>query len=97
MWSHEFDGRVDTGLRLGDPVVCMRSLRDIGLQNGSLGRLVQIEHEPCELTDDHGDSICHAIAWVEWGGGERRPVTEALLDDLELTYALTVHKAQGSQ
>ncbi|ANB71308.1 hypothetical protein AYM40_02190 [Paraburkholderia phytofirmans OLGA172] len=97
LWSDEFDCRVDTGLRLGDPVVCTRNLWDIGLQNGSLGRLVQIEHEPRELSDDHGDIIGNAIAWVAWDDGERRPVTEALLDDLELAYALTVHKAQGSQ
>ena len=38
-----------------------------------------------------------AIAWVEWDDGEKRPITTELLPFLELAYALTVHKAQGSQ
>lgn len=97
LWSEEFDCRVDSGFRLGDPVVCTRNLWDIGLQNGSLGRIVQIEHEPRPLFDDDGEAAGHAIAWIAWDDGERRPVTEVLLDDLELAYALTVHKSQGSQ
>lgn len=39
----------------------------------------------------------HAIAWVLWDDGVRRPVVEAMLDDLELGCAIRVHKAQGSQ
>ena len=97
LWSDEFDCRVDTGFRLGDPVVCTRNLWNIGLQNGSIGRLLLIEHEPRALFDDNGNAAGHAIAWIAWDDGERRPVTEALLDDLELAYALTVHKAQGSE
>ncbi|WP_449105464.1 ATP-binding domain-containing protein [Pseudomonas mohnii] len=38
-----------------------------------------------------------AIAWVEWDDGEKRPITTELLPFLELAYALTVPKAQGSQ
>jgi exodeoxyribonuclease V alpha subunit len=97
IWSDEFECRIDTRLRMGDPVVCTRNLWDIGLQNGSLGRIVQIERESRELVGDTGSTRDRVIAWIAWDDGERRPVTEALLDDLELAYALTVHKAQGSQ
>ena len=37
------------------------------------------------------------LAWVEWDDGVRRPITRAMLDDIELGYAITVHKAQGSE
>lgn len=97
VWSKEFDCLVETKFRLGDPVVCLRNLWNIGLQNGSLGRVNQIEHTPLALRDDEGRTIGYAIAWVDWDDGIRRPVTEDLLSDLDLAYALTVHKAQGSQ
>ncbi|KAA1006226.1 AAA family ATPase [Paraburkholderia panacisoli] len=95
--SEEFQCQIDTGLRLGDPVVCTRNLWDTGLQNGSLGRLTGVEREPRAVFDRNGNLAGHAIAWIEWDDGEIRPVFESLLDDLQLAYALTVHKAQGSQ
>ena len=97
IWSKEFDCLVETKFRLGDPVVFLRNLWNMGLQNGSLGRVTQIEHTPLALHDDEGRTIGYAIAWVNWDDGVRRPVAEDLLDDLDLAYALTVHKAQGSQ
>lgn len=38
-----------------------------------------------------------ALALVDWTDGVRRPIVEAMLDDLVLGHAITVHKAQGSQ
>ena len=97
VWSNEHGQAADTGFRLGDPVLCTRNLWDCGLQNGSLGRLVEIEKEPSVLRNDEGGETRRTIAWVEWDDGERRPVFESMLDDLALGYAITVHKSQGSQ
>lgn len=97
VFSEEFQCEMDTGLRLGDPVVCTRNLWDAGLQNGSLGRLTRIESQPHTVSDQSGNVAGHVIAWIEWDDGETRPVFESLLNDLQLAYALTVHKAQGSQ
>lgn len=97
VWSHEHDAHVHTGFHLGDPLLCTRNMWDRGLQNGSLGIVVQIEDEPRLLTGDAGEELGSAIAWVEWDDGVRRPIVEEMLDDLELGYAITVHKAQGSQ
>lgn len=97
VWSDERERREDTGLRLGEPVLCTRNLHEWGLQNGSLGRIETIEDRPQPLHGDDGEPKGMALAWVRWDDGERRPVTEAVLDALELGYAVTVHKAQGSQ
>jgi exodeoxyribonuclease V alpha subunit len=97
VWSVEHAMPVHTGFHLGDPLLCTRNLWEWGLQNGSLGKLVQIEDEPRLLQNDDREEIGYALAWVEWDDGERRPILETMLDDLELGYAITVHKAQGSQ
>jgi exodeoxyribonuclease V alpha subunit len=80
----------DSGLRLGDPVLCNRNHWDLGLQNGSLGIVVDVELSNSGYDND-------VVAHVEWDDGETRVVAGELLDSLELGYAITVHKAQGSQ
>lgn len=97
VWSNEHESYLHTGIHLGDPLLCTRNLWDRGLQNGSLGNVVQIEAEPRLLAGDAGEETGHALAWVEWDDGLLRPIVLEMLDDLELGYAITVHKAQGSQ
>lgn len=80
----------DSGIRLGEPVLCNRNHWDLGLQNGSLGTVTGV-------APSTGDGSDGALGEVRWDDGESRPVTDALLDSLELAYAITVHKAQGSQ
>lgn len=97
VWNDERERSEDTGLRLGDPVICTRNLHAWGLQNGSIGRIEAIEATPQPLQDADGEPKGMALAWVRWDDGELRPVTEEVLDTLDLGYAVTVHKAQGSQ
>jgi exodeoxyribonuclease V alpha subunit len=97
VWSDEFECYLNTGFRLRDPVICTRNRYDLGLRNGSLGKLVSIEDPPRQLTNSVGDEVGYAIGYVLWDDGEERPLFEEMLDDIELAYAITTHKAQGSQ
>lgn len=96
-WNEEFQTEELCGIHEGDVVLCTRNLWAKGLQNGSLGRVVEVEAVPKRLVDEDGNEIGLALAWIEWDDGERRSLTVDMLDDVELGYAVTVHKAQGSQ
>lgn len=97
VWSEPHQAMAWTGFRLGDLLLCTRNLWEYGLQNGSLGQVVHIEDPPRVLVKEDGEPIGNAIAWASWDDGAHRPVFESMLDDLELGYAITLHKAQGSQ
>lgn len=97
VWDERHDAYVRVGFNLGDPVLCTRNLWDRGLQNGSLGVVVVVDDEPRILSSEDCEESSLVLAWVDWDDGVRRPIFEDMLDDLELGYAVTVHKAQGSQ
>lgn len=95
VWNEEFKQQQRSGLYLNDLVICSRNRWNIGVQNGSLGRLVSIEKFP--FVAPGNEELGKVLGHVEWDDGATRPLFDSMLDDLELGYAITVHKAQGSQ
>lgn len=77
----QYEQMYRTDFRLNDPVIFTKNNYAAGVQNGSLGKLVSI--------DDWGS--------VELEDGSILKLDQALFDKIELAYAITLHKAQGSQ
>ncbi len=72
-------------LRLNDTILFTKNHYDKGIQNGSLGTLTSVkssDNSYGEVTLDTGDKI---------------EITQSILDCMSLGYAITLHKAQGSQ
>lgn len=72
-------------LRLNDAILFTQNHYDKGIQNGSLGTLT------------HAESSGENYGEVTLDTGNKIEVTQAVLDCMELGYAITLHKAQGSQ
>lgn len=86
VWNDEFDCYEASGLREGDLVICTENHWDLGLQNGSIGRIISTS-----------SNVDEALGAIEWDDGQLREFNSDLLDSLELAFALTTHKSQGSQ
>jgi exodeoxyribonuclease V alpha subunit len=70
-------------LRLGDKVMQLRNNYDKGVFNGDLGRIAGIDREDGSVKVDFLDKV------VQYESDE--------LDEINLAYATSVHKSQGSE
>lgn len=90
LWNAEYDQRQTTGFRVGDPVICIKNDWEIDLQNGSLGVILSVASQTPK------DDPKRCLGQIQCDDGQVRNLTIDLLPYLELAYAITIHKSQGS-
>tara|TARA_B110000091_G_scaffold214380_1_gene267398 strand:- start:7077 stop:7601 length:525 start_codon:yes stop_codon:yes gene_type:complete len=74
-------------LRKGDEILFTQNNYQLGFQNGSLGTLISVDFNKEKKI----------YGQVKLDTGEVIDITDQVLDCIELGYAITLHKAQGSQ
>ena len=75
--------RFGTTFRIGDKVIQTRNNYDKEVFNGDIGHVISIETDPMKI------EVRFDSRMVDYEPGE--------LDELQLAYALTIHKSQGSE
>jgi len=73
---------------IGTPVLCQRNLTDLGLANGDVGLVVEREGSK---------RLLFGVAGSIAGSPDHLLIHPAQLPDAQPAFALTVHKAQGSE
>jgi ATP-dependent exoDNAse (exonuclease V) alpha subunit len=78
-------------VRVGDKVIQTKNNYGENVFNGSVGRVLDIKHEQRQ-----GD-IMREVVVVEFPTGIRYYTKDDVFDELDLAFALTTHKSQGSE
>ena len=86
----------------GDKLVCLRNNHELGLLNGTLWQVLDIgdigKHRSIlTLKNDEGDCITTEIHSAPFRGEEVPFYEKKEAEEFDYGYAITVHKAQGSQ
>lgn len=77
----------ETVFRLGDRVMQVRNNYDLDVYNGDVGEIVSIDRVEQKLT----------VRFEEARGAREVSYDWAYLDELQLAYALSIHKSQGGE
>ena len=84
--NKNFIGKTNWTFAVGEEVIFVKNDYDLGLSNGCLGTIHDLQETP--------------EGWVmvaEWDNGEVLDIPESKFRNVKSAYAMTVHKAQGSE
>ena len=78
----------DKNFRINDRVIQKRSNYDLQIFNGDIGKITAIDNEELKIQVEY-----------KIGNTETRSITyeKETLSEIELAYAITIHKSQGSE
>lgn len=79
-------------IRENDPIIFVQNNWDRGVQNGTLGKLINVGSPKMEV--EEGEI---SFADVEIDTSATIPLTIDLIDSIRAAYSISLHKAQGSQ
>lgn len=85
MMQHLLHGDPGRKFAIGDKVIQTSNDYDLGVMNGTIGRV--LEYEPG----------AEGGYWIDFDGVGTRQIKGDAIHDVQLAYALTAHKAQGSE
>jgi len=85
MMQHLLHGDPGRKFAVGDKVIQTSNDYDLGIMNGTIGRV--LEYEPG----------AEGGYWIDFDGVGTRQIKGDAVHDVQLAYALTAHKAQGSE
>lgn len=98
----------DTGIRKNDPIICTANIyrEEYDLRNGSMGMIIAVYDLPKLFEIKKSAKSKHTILVESFGmvcwenGTQDGYITELpleIIQSLQLSYGITVHKSQGSQ
>ncbi len=85
MMQRVVHGEVERKFAIGDKVIQTVNDYELSVMNGNIGRVIEIDPTP-------GGGY-----WIDFDGCGERLINDERLLNVQLAYALTAHKAQGSE
>lgn len=101
VYNDYHDSFETTGFRFADKVMCTQNLYDLDVMNGTVGKVVECYNLPTakeiDIVVNGQHQTIFSLGKIKWDDGITTEISDDLLNNLSLAYAMTIHKSQGSQ